>query len=236
MIITILHQQPKDGQNEQKRQLTQNRKPSRSQRKPKRRSSKQNIRNSLSNNRELRKISKQINPRKQLIYHRQYIPKLGICKIKQTKKDPRYLIVNETMHQRQPPPSNANTTEQPPVQAEGNNEQRETETREPVSGNQVSELGETGLTLHSILLLFLNMEMITHDQIKINQIYESTSCKKKEFADQVNTVKKRFKKQFNHQLYHFFLIVQSIILQIAVKTTILIPYMMEPKKSIEHRN
>ncbi|CAL5992145.1 Hypothetical_protein [Hexamita inflata] len=25
--------------------------------------------------------------------------------------------VNETMHQRQPPPSNANTTEQPPVQA-----------------------------------------------------------------------------------------------------------------------
>ncbi|CAL6013938.1 Hypothetical_protein [Hexamita inflata] len=53
--------------------------------------------------------------------------------------------VNETVHQRQPPPpSNANTTEQPPVQAEGNNEQRETETREPVSGNQVSELGETG--------------------------------------------------------------------------------------------
>ncbi|CAL5975896.1 Hypothetical_protein [Hexamita inflata] len=29
--------------------------------------------------------------------------------------------VNETVHQRQPPPSNANTTEQPPVQAEGNN-------------------------------------------------------------------------------------------------------------------
>ncbi|CAL6032746.1 Hypothetical_protein [Hexamita inflata] len=52
--------------------------------------------------------------------------------------------VNETMHQRQPPPSNANTTEQPPVQAEGNNEQRETETREPVSGNQVSESGKTG--------------------------------------------------------------------------------------------
>ncbi|CAL5973167.1 Hypothetical_protein [Hexamita inflata] len=46
--------------------------------------------------------------------------------------------VNETMHQRQPSLSNANTTEQPPVQAEGNNEQRETETREPVSGNQVS--------------------------------------------------------------------------------------------------
>ncbi|CAL6003884.1 Hypothetical_protein [Hexamita inflata] len=52
--------------------------------------------------------------------------------------------VNETVHQRQPPPSNANTTEQPPVQAEGNNEQRETETREPVSGNQVSESGKTG--------------------------------------------------------------------------------------------
>ncbi|CAL5990074.1 Hypothetical_protein [Hexamita inflata] len=52
--------------------------------------------------------------------------------------------INETMHQRQPSPSNANTTAQPPVQAEGNNEQRETETREPVSGNQVSESGETG--------------------------------------------------------------------------------------------
>ncbi|CAL5973455.1 Hypothetical_protein [Hexamita inflata] len=52
--------------------------------------------------------------------------------------------VNETVHQRQPPPSNANTTEQPPVQAEGNNEQRETEKREPVSGNQVSESGKTG--------------------------------------------------------------------------------------------
>ncbi|CAL6008001.1 Hypothetical_protein [Hexamita inflata] len=52
--------------------------------------------------------------------------------------------VNETMHQRQPSPSNANTMEQPPVQAEGNNEQRETETREPVSGNQVSESGKTG--------------------------------------------------------------------------------------------
>ncbi|CAL6011205.1 Hypothetical_protein [Hexamita inflata] len=52
--------------------------------------------------------------------------------------------VNETVHQRQPLPSNANTTEQPPVQAEGNNEQRETETREPVSGNQFSESGKTG--------------------------------------------------------------------------------------------
>ncbi|CAL6031005.1 Hypothetical_protein [Hexamita inflata] len=52
--------------------------------------------------------------------------------------------VNETVHQRQPPPSNANTTEQPPVQAEGNNEQRETDTREPVSGNKVRESGKTG--------------------------------------------------------------------------------------------
>ncbi|CAL5999256.1 Hypothetical_protein [Hexamita inflata] len=52
--------------------------------------------------------------------------------------------VDETMHQRQPPPSNANTTEQPLVQAEGNNEQKETEKREPVSKNQVSESGETG--------------------------------------------------------------------------------------------
>ncbi|CAL6091994.1 Hypothetical_protein [Hexamita inflata] len=52
--------------------------------------------------------------------------------------------VDETMHQRQPPPSNANTTEQPLVQAEGNNEQKETEKREPVSKKQVSESGETG--------------------------------------------------------------------------------------------
>ncbi|CAL6028675.1 Hypothetical_protein [Hexamita inflata] len=74
-----------------KRQLTQNRKPSQSQRKPRRRSKLKNIRNSLSNNRKLRKISAKLNPRKKLIYHRQYTPKLGICKIKQTK-DPRYLI------------------------------------------------------------------------------------------------------------------------------------------------
>ncbi|CAL6017084.1 Hypothetical_protein [Hexamita inflata] len=52
--------------------------------------------------------------------------------------------VNETMHQRQPSPSNANTTEQPLVQTKGNNEQKETEKREPVSKNQVSESGETG--------------------------------------------------------------------------------------------
>ncbi|CAL6091524.1 Hypothetical_protein [Hexamita inflata] len=49
--------QPKDGQMNKKRQLTQNRKPSQSQRKPKRRSKLKNIRNSLSNNRELNKIS-----------------------------------------------------------------------------------------------------------------------------------------------------------------------------------
>ncbi|CAL6067496.1 Hypothetical_protein [Hexamita inflata] len=52
--------------------------------------------------------------------------------------------VNEPMHQRQPPPSNANTTEQPLVQVEGNNEQKETEKRETVSQKQVSESGETG--------------------------------------------------------------------------------------------
>ncbi|CAL5971920.1 Hypothetical_protein [Hexamita inflata] len=52
--------------------------------------------------------------------------------------------VDETMHQRQPPPSNANTTEQPLVQTKGNNEQNETEKREPVSQKQVSESGETG--------------------------------------------------------------------------------------------
>ncbi|CAL6000946.1 Hypothetical_protein [Hexamita inflata] len=53
-------------------------------------------------------------------------------------------VDDKTMHQRQPPPSNANTTEQPLVQAEGNNEQKETEKREPVSKKQVSESGETG--------------------------------------------------------------------------------------------
>ncbi|CAL6092447.1 Hypothetical_protein [Hexamita inflata] len=52
--------------------------------------------------------------------------------------------VDETMHQRQPPPSNVNTTNQPLVQAEGNNEQKETEKREPVSQKQVSESAETG--------------------------------------------------------------------------------------------
>ncbi|CAL6058287.1 Hypothetical_protein [Hexamita inflata] len=51
--------------------------------------------------------------------------------------------VNEQMHQRQPPTNNANTTNHP-VQTEGNNEQRETEKREPVSENQVSESGKTG--------------------------------------------------------------------------------------------
>ncbi|CAL6116334.1 Hypothetical_protein [Hexamita inflata] len=47
--------------------------------------------------------------------------------------------VNEPMHLRQPSSSNANTTEQPLVQIE-----KETEKREPVSGNQVSESAETG--------------------------------------------------------------------------------------------
>ncbi|CAL6104658.1 Hypothetical_protein [Hexamita inflata] len=126
-----------------KRLLTQNRKPSQSQRKPRRRSSKRNIRNSLSNNRKLRKISAKLNPRKSLIYHRQYTPKLGICKIKQTKKDPRYLIklmkqcIKGNHHQAVPIQRNN-------LPAEGNNEQRETETQEPVSGNQVSESCQTG--------------------------------------------------------------------------------------------
>ncbi|CAL5991742.1 Hypothetical_protein [Hexamita inflata] len=52
--------------------------------------------------------------------------------------------VDETMHQRQPPPSNANTIKQPLVQTEENNEQNETEKRELVSLKQVSESGETG--------------------------------------------------------------------------------------------
>ncbi|CAL6036836.1 Hypothetical_protein [Hexamita inflata] len=69
------------------------------------------------------------------------------------KKDPRNLIklMNQNSNCKiiiiiawQPSPSNTNTTEQPSVQAEGNNEQRETETREPVSGNEVSESGKTG--------------------------------------------------------------------------------------------
>ncbi|CAL5977422.1 Hypothetical_protein [Hexamita inflata] len=82
------------------------------------------------------------------VNHWQYTPRLGICKNKQTKytkytkKEPNQ--VNETMHQRHPLPSNANTSNQPLVQAVGNNERRETETREPVSGNQVSESGKTG--------------------------------------------------------------------------------------------
>ncbi|CAL6102274.1 Hypothetical_protein [Hexamita inflata] len=112
-----------------KRLLTQNRKPSQAQRKPRRRSSKQNIRNSLSNNRELRKISAKLT--------------LGNS-LSTTGYIPNPNQVNETMHQRQPPPSNANTTEQPLVQTEGNNEPIETEKREPVSGNQVSESGKTG--------------------------------------------------------------------------------------------
>ncbi|CAL6001913.1 Hypothetical_protein [Hexamita inflata] len=52
--------------------------------------------------------------------------------------------VNEPMHQRQPPPSNAKTMNQPLVQTEENNEKKETEKRKPVSQQQVSESGETG--------------------------------------------------------------------------------------------
>ncbi|CAL6089545.1 Hypothetical_protein [Hexamita inflata] len=84
--------QPNDGQNELKRQLTQNRKPSQSQRKPRRINCKLNIRNSVSNNRELNKIPTRLNPRKQLIHHRQYTPKLGICKNDQINTEPRNLI------------------------------------------------------------------------------------------------------------------------------------------------
>ncbi|CAL6015115.1 Hypothetical_protein [Hexamita inflata] len=84
--------QPNDGQNELKRQLTQNRKPSQSQRKPRRRNCKLNIRNSVSNNRELNKIPTRLNPRKQLIHHRQYTPKLEICKNEQINTEPRNLI------------------------------------------------------------------------------------------------------------------------------------------------
>ncbi|CAL6100267.1 Hypothetical_protein [Hexamita inflata] len=47
--------------------------------------------------------------------------------------------VNEPMHQRQPSSSNANTTEQPLVQTEENNKQKETEKRELVSQKQVNE-------------------------------------------------------------------------------------------------
>ncbi|CAL5981201.1 Hypothetical_protein [Hexamita inflata] len=101
---------------------TQERDP-RSQRKPRRRSKQKNIRNS-SKIMGLRKISTQLNPRKQLIHHQwQYTPKLGICKNKQTKKGPRKSNqVDETMHLRQPSSSNANTMNQPPMQANGNNQ------------------------------------------------------------------------------------------------------------------
>ncbi|CAL6031567.1 Hypothetical_protein [Hexamita inflata] len=70
--------------------------------------------------------------------------KLGIYKNKQNQEGPQVPNqLNEPIHQRQPPPSNANTTEQPPV-PKRNNEQRETEKREPVSQKQVSESGKTG--------------------------------------------------------------------------------------------
>ncbi|CAL6039539.1 Hypothetical_protein [Hexamita inflata] len=90
------------------------------------------------------KKSTRLNHSKQLIQHRQYTPKLGICKSKQTKNTQEPNQVNEPMHQRQPSSNNANTTNKPLVQTEGNHKQRETETREPVSGNQVSESGKTG--------------------------------------------------------------------------------------------
>ncbi|CAL6040230.1 Hypothetical_protein [Hexamita inflata] len=67
----------------------------------------------------------------------------GFAKTNKLRKQYEPNQVNEPMHQRQPPPSNANTTEQPLVQAEGNNEQKGTE-REQVSKKQVSESGETG--------------------------------------------------------------------------------------------
>ncbi|CAL5972184.1 Hypothetical_protein [Hexamita inflata] len=91
--------QPKDGQNEQKRQLTQNRKQSQSQRKPRSRSKQKNIkqiiniyiiqnniRNCSSKIIEIRKISTQLR------YHQQYTPKLGICKNKNIQK---YIYVKE---------------------------------------------------------------------------------------------------------------------------------------------
>ncbi|CAL6006890.1 Hypothetical_protein [Hexamita inflata] len=101
----------------------QNRKPCQSQRKPRRKRSKlKNIRNSLSNNRELNKISTHLNSRKQLIHHRIY-PEIRNLQKQINQEGPQVPNqVDETMHQRQPPPSNANTTEQPLVQAEGNNE------------------------------------------------------------------------------------------------------------------
>ncbi|CAL6058730.1 Hypothetical_protein [Hexamita inflata] len=115
--------------------------------KPRRRNSKWNIRNSLSNNKLQRtkqdiseaKLQEKVNP-SPAIY-----PEIRNLQNQINQEGPQVPNqVNETMHQRQPPPSNANTTEQPPVQAEGNNEPIETETREPVSGNQVSESGKTG--------------------------------------------------------------------------------------------
>ncbi|CAL5999410.1 Hypothetical_protein [Hexamita inflata] len=135
---------PKDGQNEQKTIADAKQEPSHSQRKPRRRSKLKNIRNNLSNNRAKQDINA---PKPQEIAN----PSPAIySEIRDLQKQinqegpqvPNQ--VDETMHQRQPPPSNANTTNQPLVQAEGNNEQSETEKQEPVSQKQVSESGETG--------------------------------------------------------------------------------------------
>ncbi|CAL6013718.1 Hypothetical_protein [Hexamita inflata] len=82
---------PKYGQNEQKRQLMQNRKPSQSQRKKLQIEYQELFLKKI----ELRKISTQLKPRKQLIHYRQYTPKFGICENKYTKKEPNQ--VNETI-------------------------------------------------------------------------------------------------------------------------------------------
>ncbi|CAL5981347.1 Hypothetical_protein [Hexamita inflata] len=132
--------QPKDGPNEQKTITDTKYETKPIQRKP-RRSSKWNIRNSLSN-------KEDINSSKPLeIAHPSpaIYPKIRNMQKQINQNGPQVPNqVNETMHQRQPSSNNTNTMNQPLVQAEENNEQRETEKREPVSGNQVSESGETG--------------------------------------------------------------------------------------------
>ncbi|CAL6066017.1 Hypothetical_protein [Hexamita inflata] len=64
------------------------------------------------------------------------------------------------MHQRQPSSSNANPTEQPLVQTEGNNEQREIEKREPVSKKQESESGETVIRIEARIDTFASEELV----------------------------------------------------------------------------
>ncbi|CAL5976974.1 Hypothetical_protein [Hexamita inflata] len=145
MIITILHQQPKDGQNEQKT-ITD---------------AKQETEPILT---KAQKKKLQIEYQKQFIEQQRAKEDIKADK-PQVKVNPPLAMypeirnlqnqinqegpqvpnqVNEPMRQKQPSPSNANTKEQPLEQTEGNNEQRETEKREPVSGNQVSESGKTG--------------------------------------------------------------------------------------------